>query len=604
MSAPRSGRFIFEVSRAAHLLRRPPRARHLVLPGLLVGGAVGLAGLHGPPAARLIDGLLLFSLPAALAAGTSRVLVPILGGSVTPGVPSSLAVVAMGWHGLVFLLARAVSAPWLDEQASVRLAFVLATGSLAWGRLVAHGALSHERPLRSLPPAVDQPALALGAGLLLGHVGPADLPLAAASTGAFLASAALFLHIADRPARTAVGYSGLRMLRHVARSILFGLDTAEVERHLLAASVPAELPVQVVLFRRVHGGLKAIFLVPWIHPGPYGQVGGSALPQKLEQGLADLGVPLLTFHGPSNHDQNLCASADVARLVSTVRELIGRARFSGCASPMVRCATTDYQVVAQVLGDGLLLAASSAPRPSDDIDPALALAAVEAGRRDGTAVTFIDAHNCFAEGEGDVHVGDPASYGLVDTTRRAADQARALTVREAGPRLGLAATRQLGQAHGVGPAGVVLALVEVGTQRSAFVLLDGNNLLAAAREAARAGALEVAQEAEVFTTDNHVLNVGGRSSFPAGLGLTPPEMRRLIADLARQAAADLEAVHAAIEAGRVPDVRVMGPGAAVRYATYIKASLAVMIPVAVACLLLGLLSSALLLLPGAAGEAR
>jgi putative membrane protein len=252
-------------------------------------------------------------------------------------------------------------------------------------------------------------------------------------------------------------------------------------------------------------------------------------------------------------------------------------------------------VVAQAFGDGLLLAATSAPRPSDDIDPGVALAAVEAARSDGTAVTFVDTHNCFAEGEGDVQMGDPTVYQLVETSRLAAEDARLLAAEAVTPRLGLAATREMGEDHGIGPGGITVALLEVSRQRSAFVLLDGNNLLPAVRDAARRGALQVADEAEVFTTDNHILNVGGRSSFPAGLAMTPGQTEPLVAGLARKAAADLAAVHVALESGRVPDLRIMGPGAGVRYATYIKASLAIMFPVAVASLLLGLLGTAVFL---------
>ena len=67
-----------------------------------------------------------------------------------------------------------------------------------------------------------------------------------------------------------------------------------------------------------------------------------------------------------------------------------------------------------------------------------------------------------------------------------------------------------------------MPVVEVDWQRTAYVLLDGNNIEAGVREVLRGAVLEMVDEAEVMTTDSHVVNTITGTN-PIGLNVPAAE---------------------------------------------------------------------------------
>jgi putative membrane protein len=99
-----------------------------------------------------------------------------------------------------------------------------------------------------------------------------------------------------------------------------------------------------------------------------------------------------------------------------------------------------------------------------------------------------------------------------------------------------------GPLDGIGPLGVRVAVAEVGDQRTAYVLVDGNNMEPGVRERL-IGALDGVDLAEVMTTDTHVVNTV-EATNQVGDAIDVDELVALVRRLAGEAVDDLEPVEA------------------------------------------------------------
>ncbi|MEO2241369.1 MAG: DUF2070 family protein, partial [Euryarchaeota archaeon] len=118
------------------------------------------------------------------------------------------------------------------------------------------------------------------------------------------------------------------------------------------------VPVRVLAF--LHSGeVVGCFVIPWVHPGPVGRIGGGDLPGRIVRRLLDLGVVPLVFHSTTTHDLNPVDRREAGRIVDAVERMVRRvqgARGSRRASRAVRGERTDS--VGQMLGDRLFLVLS------------------------------------------------------------------------------------------------------------------------------------------------------------------------------------------------------------------------------------------------------
>jgi putative membrane protein len=322
------------------------------------------------------------------------------------------------------------------------------------------------------------------------------------------------------------------------------------------------------------GRTKALVIVPTVHPGPFGHLGGSNLPEKLLGNLEDLTPAVLVAHGPSTHDQNLATSGEVDKIGAKVRGMLAHLAYDGMVSPMVRVHHGAASVCAQIFGATALVVASQAPKPTDDLDAATGHAAVAAARAAGVEEALVvDAHNYLESGSGMVNFGSEESYDIV----KAVEEAMGLALKQVGRglRVGYAGRRTLSDPlRGLGPMGIQALVVEAGGQRTAYLLYDGNNMVPGLREEILAEIKGLGDEAEVLTTDNHVVNAFIPGFNPVGLRWDHRELVEMSRDLVKAALGDLEPVEAGTAADFVEDVHIWGNESAVRLTTAIQSIMA------------------------------
>src|SRR5207247_4518037 len=134
---------------------------------------------------------------------------------------------------------------------------------------------------------------------------------------------------------------------------------------------------------RVGTRLKALFIAPTVHPGRMGYVSGSDLPTKIARDLSDLTSNVMVAHGPTTHDENPATTAEVRKVAEAVRTSTGSATFGAQVGQARRTTYGRAAALAQAFGDVVLIVASFAPQPTDDIDSATGYAAVQEARLQG-----------------------------------------------------------------------------------------------------------------------------------------------------------------------------------------------------------------------------
>ncbi len=317
----------------------------------------------------------------------------------------------------------------------------------------------------------------------------------------------------------------------------------------------AVVPVTVLSFRREDESEKARFVLPMIHPGPMGEIGGGNLPRRVAAESDGMAFPP---HATAGHDFNLVTEREVDTILETAQTAFERIEYSDDASQSVRTQEGDAKIVGQSFGDDALLVATYSPEFADDVEYAVGLAAAAEARSGGMdEVMLVDAHNCNngLQGEdiGHVYPGSERSFHMIQAARATAGELG--NAKRGHPELGVAWDEtEWTPADGIGPLGVRVAVLDVAGQRTVYVLVDGNNMEPGLRD--RIVAAVDADDVEVMTTDTHIVNMV-ESSNQVGGAIDHDELISLVTRLADEAAADLEPVEAGM-ASEYADVTVFG----------------------------------------------
>ena len=462
----------------------------------------------------------------------------------------------------ILLVWRGVGLAMGHLPVGIPLILLFVQGPVLWFRHMTLFGVSEPRHSASLPASLSQPLLAI-LGVFLLYPPPLAWVLAAALflLLGFLC-AALLLRAADRPIRREFGASGVSLIRplieHVGSRDPGATET--LEKFFEGFAVEANVRVTAVEFRTPHGP-KATLALPAIHPGPFAALGASNLPQKLEEQLGPGAGLVFVPHTPCNHDLDVPTTPEVRRVgeaaVSLLRGLPPPS--STLNSPLVAGGPGTW-ARAQRLGDVVLVSATQAPEPTDDIAFAIADRIIDENRRAGhPELALIDAHNSYKEDEGDLMYGSPRAVRFAEDVRQAVSAAVA-QARPGAVKVGVALRTGFSVGReGIGPSGVRALVIEAAGRRTAYVLLDGNNLLQGLRERLIQALGSVVDDSEVMTTDNHVVHEVDGGVNPIGERIPFELLRETVVGVARDALTNMEPVEVRVGTREVPEVAVLGP---------------------------------------------
>ncbi|CQH48176.1 DUF2070 family protein [Halobacterium hubeiense] len=384
---------------------------------------------------------------------------------------------------------------------------------------------------------------------------PRDFVLLVSLTALYGVAAYGLVVAIDRPWKRSLGVSVLDFVSGFIGHIAEG--TRELEDFFEQIGEEAVVPVTVLAFRNLDDGEeKARFVLPMIHPGPMGEIGGGNLPQRVAESATGLAFPP---HATAGHDFNLVTEREVDTLIDAAERAHASIDYADRATPAVRVQEGEAKLLGQAFGDDALLVSTFSPEFADDVEYAVGLSATAEARVEGMDdVLLADAHNCNNGLQGDdlghVYPGSKRSFDMIQAAGEAAQRLREAD--EDVLELGVAWDRTAWRPEdGIGPLGVRVAVLDTGGDRTAYVLVDGNNMEPGLRETI-VEALDGVDHAEVMTTDTHIVNTV-ESTNQVGGAIDWDELVDLVVGLTEEAVADLEPVEAGMASERA-EVTVFG----------------------------------------------
>ena len=551
-----------------------PSWRRSMIIAVILGFAVDLGLTQYDTPARFF-GTLAFTLPTLAAFALTRPMVVILDRPLTWNRSALLAAASM-----IFMVLITMPAVLLARDL-VPLVYATAIGFAFGLRLLVLVAVSDYRVLHMVAPASVQPVAGVVVGTLL--FGSSFAPLSVLLMGVFLLGFSVLIWLIERPLDRAFGIRGLSFLNAFIAHLTDGSRAMEEFFREIGESVT--VPQTSFFFRR-EGRPGLVFTIPNVHPGPMGEIGGGNIPVRF---AAEFEESVMVPHGCATHDFNLVSEDEIRTLVDGVQATKPGLAFEPAASRAVRCESCSVSLLCQRFGDALLVVATRSPRTTEDLDFSFATTFEAEGRRRFSRLGFVDAHNCMDEFSGPILPGTPVGAEYLRGVRAAVDTMPSEPLgtfsigydRKPAP---------FSREQGFGDLGVQVLVVEAGGQRTAYVLIDGNNMAHGVREALVARCLALVDEVEIMTTDSHVVNtVTGNN--PVGMKVPVDEIAPVLERALRAALADLAPAAVASSTAWCEGVVVFGSTRITQLASTVNAMLVFVAPLSLAILLLAFILS-------------
>jgi putative membrane protein len=232
------------------------------------------------------------------------------------------------------------------------------------------------------------------------------------------------------------------------------------------------------------------------------------------------------------------------------------------ASPFVKATEGVATASCQIFGDAAFVSFSLAPETTEDLPQELGQMVREVAAKFGLKAAIVtNTHNSITDViEVEKYVG-----ALQAAASKCLQKAVALPTEHFMVGAATVYPKDFTLREGMGAGGITATVVQVGKQKTAYLVIDGNNMISGLREKILAALTSAGfNESEVFTTDTHsvsALSSGRRMQrgyHPIGEVMSHEVLIGYICDVARKAETSLELCKAGTAHLIVPQVRVIG----------------------------------------------
>ncbi len=520
-------------------------------------------------------GILCFIIPGLVALITTRPLITIIGKQMTWNRSALLAVSCTLFSSLITLIGLIALRDFLS------LIFAIALGFIFGLRLLILVSIADYRMTRVLVPALMQSLAGYIGGLMI--FSDPFKTLAPILFLLFGTGFAGLIWLIDRPLYRAFRIRGLEFLNAFIAHLTDG--SRSMEEFFRGIGEEAFVP-QVSIFFKRPGKKDLIFTIPNIHPGPMGEIGGGNLPAILRDKFSE---EVMVAHGCATHDFNLVSESEIEKLVVAVNNTRNDLHYSEQAGKSFRITEGSVSMLYQRIGDALLMVSTRSPDKTEDLDFCIGHAIICEGHRVTPHIGFVDAHNCIGDEIASIRPGTRTAHEYFSAACYAFEQWSTTNTSEL----------SIGYAHiplpydreeGIGDIGMQVLITRVDDQKTAYVLIDGNNMASGAREKIRDMVLKRVDEAEIMTTDTHVVNtISGKN--PVGMRVPPSQLIPYIDEGISQALDDMAPATAAGSTASCEGVVIFGSDSIAQLASIVNTILVYIIPISAGMLLLAVVLS-------------
>lgn len=369
----------------------------------------------------------------------------------------------------------------------------------------------------------------------------------------------------NRSGKSLIGVHGTNIFKAFMKLLLLN-ENKDIERILMENLSKREIAkVAIVMFKRTSDGrVKAVLVMPRIHPGPFRNVGSSILPSMLVSRLEKYNIKTVVLHRASTHNLDMVSSEEVSALVNEISRVVtctNQLDMVDVSYPLLR-ESVNYRCLGQRFGKYLLVIVSRKDQGMEDIPESLEADVNLHFEKEGYEIVVIDAHNSINyEGENIALIRGSEEYNeLVKLILEVAEElchSRGYKVIKAGVYV---LKRNFDPLLGLGDCGVSSLTLVVREHKLSLLVFDANNMVLNLRDRLmdelRNERLSVT---EILTTDNHTIaGALPRVKYcPLGLKISIDELLKMSKATLIGSLEDLEPVEALVSTVE-REVRVLG----------------------------------------------
>ena len=371
------------------------------------------------------------------------------------------------------------------------------------------------------------------------------------------ASAFMFVHIVDRLGKRMYGVHSMPIFRAFMLNWVVALNAPFEE---LLEKLGENEDVEVSFLKFDSSKPKAAIIVPLVHPGPFKNIGSSLLPSMFKREFekkfgCEACVPL----GILGHELDLASQAQNHKVIDNV---LASAEFEVTAdeaTPFVKVSDGGVTAMCQVFGKTAFLSFTLSPKTTEDMPQELGHIVREEAEKCGLdCAVVVNAHNSI-DGTDSM---DASLEALQVVASKCLKKAASLPATPFEVGAATVFPKEFSLQDGMGSGGITAIVVKVAEQKSAYVVIDGNNMISGLREKILSALSSSGfDESEVFTTDTHAVSavvVGRRGYHPVGEVMDHELLIGYIIEAAEAAEASLESCKAGCKRVVIPQVRVIG----------------------------------------------
>ena len=547
----------------------------IIILGLLIDGAGVRAWGILPFSTLPFSGTLAFTIPAIVALVLTKPIIEYDGKTMTWNRSALLALACTVFGVIITFIGLLFSVSFIPLFYAISLGFIFGL------RLLVLVAIADYRVPRMLVPAFTQSGVGILAGMLL--FSPTFGILALVLHVVFGLGFVILIWLIERPLDRAFKIRGLAFINAFIAHMTDG--SKRMEDFFREIGEEIFVPQVSFFFRRANNK-PIIFTVPNLHPGPIGEVGGGNLPKVLHDNFED---ETLVVHGCATHDFNLVSETEIDKVIDALQKSRNDITYSSVAGKAGRLTQGSVQVLYQRFGDSVLLVTTRSPQRTEDVDFSIGMTIMAEGHRWFPHVAVVDAHNCMTDLSSPVLLATLTATEYQRVSLEAMDSCR--TTRLYPFRTGVAhLLLPYSRKQGFGDLGVQVLVTEVDGQRTAYVLIDGNNMALGVREVLLEQILTIVDHAEVMTTDSHVVNtISGKN--PVGMLVPAAEFLPFVMQALQTAIDNLAPSEVAGSTAHCEHIVVFGSNRISELASTVNAMLVFVAPLSLAMLLLAFLLS-------------
>lgn len=315
----------------------------------------------------------------------------------------------------------------------------------------------------------------------------------------------VFFFIVNAPLKKSFGVSGTDAFSHVVGQWLYG-DT-ELEKTFENVGQEARTLATILAFKREKDSVY--FVVPCVHFGPFGTLGGSEFSHLVSTELAKRhNAKTFVFHGTATHDLNPVSRTEIIKLLDACESCLKNARYEDAKISFSYGNEAECNAEALLINDSAFIGLSRAPHVTEDISFGVGLSIINDAEKRVSLAAVVDQHNAETGEILSFEPGDMVSYNYMRAT--AAALIKKAKERQNALRIGIA---EMYPEHSfLGKAGVKVAVFS-SSPEYVLILIDSNGITPDFRDKLIGEVNDIGRQHNkewvvgVYTTDTHQRNM-------------------------------------------------------------------------------------------------